>query len=851
MMDRPTTSPLASGLVPEAQMLFARLVKYSWAGLVIASLLLPSAAMSQDEPEPEEEALPLYKDMQVPTAEQLLDGDPVDWVVLNQKNDINENEVLIVQPVYPRPDTLKKLADSKANLSAQRPARLPGETDSEYRQRLARLIEESENLIVMFPDSVQSDDVDQAAEYKLSTRQVALVVHHEDLFLQRCEQLISDRKLEQAFEMLLILQRQTPDWPRYDLVRNKLILEEGKVRLEAGELEAALAFFEELHSLNPDFNGLRATMGEVVDQLVTRSTQSGDLRRARYYVGRLRSLEPQHGTVTKWVESFTTKAGVLLNDARTSRQAGRHDEALARAEEAAAIWPLHPSLRAVYEDVSERHQVLKVGVFRFADEPTPYFLPTPADQRHASLQTLDLFQINGFQQSAFYESRYFEEWTPTDLGRRLVFRLKSRQQTWESNTPLSSPQVVRAIGDRLRPASPHYDERLASFVRSMEVRSPYEFTLYFSTVPVRPQALFRFPARKPSSNGLPLATTDGDAASPETEPDVLSSRFRIQERDTNRIVFKRSVPQPDRAAKYSTAEIVEYRYDNHESAIQAVLRGDISVLPSIPVWLAGMFEPDERFFTVPYAVPTTHVLQFNQNSEPLKIAEFRRSIAYMLDRERILKTTVLRDGGGDRGRIVSGPFPSKSYAYNRQVVPRPKDLTTAFSLKTIAAKRMGGEIPELTMICEPNEVVLAAAEKLIEQWGRFGVKVNLVPQDQPTPENWDILYRTVRITEPVTDLWPFLTMKPDARVKDLEHLPDWLRQQLIELEQSVDFPSSVRHLRELHFRLNELVYLIPLWEVDDVIVIRRNIQAFPQDIVHPYQGVERWIVGPWFPKDLL
>jgi len=107
------------------------------------------------------------------------------------------------------------------------------------------------------------------------------------------------------------------------------------------------------------------------------------------------------------------------------------------------------------------------------------------------------------------------------------------------------------------------------------------------------------------------------------------------------------------------------------------------------------------------------------------------------------------------------------------------------------------------------------------------------------------------MTEPVADLWPFLTMKPSARVDDLEHLPDWLRQQLIELEQAVDFRSAVQQLRELHFRLNELVYLIPLWEVDDVIVIRRNIQGFPQQIVSPYQNVERWFVGPWFPKGLL
>ena len=107
------------------------------------------------------------------------------------------------------------------------------------------------------------------------------------------------------------------------------------------------------------------------------------------------------------------------------------------------------------------------------------------------------------------------------------------------------------------------------------------------------------------------------------------------------------------------------------------------------------------------------------------------------------------------------------------------------------------------------------------------------------------------MTEPVTELWPFLTMKPDARVEDLEHLPDWLRQQLIELEQSVDFNTSVDMLRGLHFRLNELVHVVPLWEVDDVIVVRKNIQGFPRRLIHPYQNVEQWKVTPWYSTNLL
>ena len=48
--------------------------------------------------------LPLISDMKLPSADELLTRDPLDWIVL--KND----EVLVTQPIYPRPATLEKLA---------------------------------------------------------------------------------------------------------------------------------------------------------------------------------------------------------------------------------------------------------------------------------------------------------------------------------------------------------------------------------------------------------------------------------------------------------------------------------------------------------------------------------------------------------------------------------------------------------------------------------------------------------------------------------------------------------------------------------------------------------------------
>lgn len=805
----------------------------------------PAADDTQPAADDEETRLPLISEMELPSADDLLTKDPLDWIVLKK------DEVLVTQPVYPRPATLEKLAQENDRLrSAQtRPPQDPSETKEEYQARLSRLLEETLNLTVMLPDNLEVDSVNQAAEYTLNiARNIERIVYHEDLILRRTDVLINDGNLDKAFEMLLVIDRTAKDWPGFEERRNRLIFEEAQLRLKNDDLEAALAFYEELYTLAPQYAGLSEGIGRTIEQLVLNAREKDDLRQARYYITRLRQSDPQHPIAVSLTAQFTQESGDLLKQASAQHAAREFPEALTSAQQAARIWPTHPQLRNVFRTVASRYQVLTVGVQRLSGDPTPFFLPTAADRRQLSLLAANLFEVRRFDRAPAYQSRFFEEWTPTDLGRQIVFSLQPRRATWESMPVLTAPEVVRSIGTRLQPESPWYDERLATFVRSIKVRSPHEFEMNFLNVPVRPQALFRFPVQAVHPDVADAGADD--SATTDASPDLLSSRFRIHEKTDKRIVYRRTIPQSNRLSSFAVAEIVETKFGDDESCVKGLLSGDISVVPHFPSWLTKQLRSDDRFFIEPYGVPTTHVLQFNSESKPLQNAEFRRALATSLDRGRILSETVLRDPDSTHGRVVSAPFPSRSYAYNPTIKPRERDLPLAISLLTFAKKRFGGELPELTMVCEPGDTVRQAAEEIAQQWQRFGIKIDVISApDAATPEKWDIVYRTVSMSEPVTDLWPFLTLKSEARVEDLEHLPDWLRQLMIELEQSVDFNSSVEKLQSLHFRLRELALVIPLWEIDDVIVIRKNIQGFPLGLMQPYQNVERWTVQPFFPQD--
>ena len=104
--------------------------------------------------------------------------------------------------------------------------------------------------------------------------------------------------------------------------------------------------------------------------------------------------------------------------------------------------------------------------------------------------------------------------------------------------------------------------------------------------------------------------------------------------------------------------------------------------------------------------------------------------------------------------------------------------------------------------------------------------------------------------EPLVELWPFLTVDAGPRLESIRHLPDWMREEILGLDNAADWKSAVNRLQQLQAHLYAEVECIPLWEVDDTLILRKNIRDFPAvKFVHTYQDVERWIVQPWFAED--
>jgi ABC-type oligopeptide transport system substrate-binding subunit len=606
---------------------------------------------------------------------------------------------------------------------------------------------------------------------------------------------------------------------------------------------------EELARRQPAYNGLANLAIRAVEPQITTALRGEDYRGARYFLGRLQAIAPGTPLYKDFVAEMSQRSAAILARAKEAQAQGKHSEAVALVNESARIWPDTAGLVAAHKAIVERYQQVLVGVTTAAGRPTAYPFESVAEARRRSLTEIPLFEPYAFEGGAArYRTRFFDEWIPSDLGRTTRFTLRQTRQPWESQPVLLAWAVADRLRERLDPAHPRYDERLAGYVESLRVESPFEFTMTFRRPPPRLEALLTDPIVN-----APAASADQTSAGELAEP-LPAGAFQLTSSDDRAATFRRYYAEPDRQRQYHVAEVVEVLYDNPEAALSALQAGEVSVLPDMPAWIIrrAQNEPDLQrdFFVQQHALPETHVIQFNPESPVLASRELRRALTYAVDRRRILDDVLLRQPGGSQGRVTTGPFPSASRANALGVEPRPYDPYAGLALVFAAqetlktSKVITGQFPVLRMIAPSEPLLREAAERIVAGWKRIGIAVEIVPDDDATAYaegRWDLLYRRVQMTEPVVDLWPFLTRQPTARIEDLSRVPDWLKQEILDLDRASDAIRAEDRAKTLHRHLALEAAIIPLWELDQYTIYRKTLRGFVVHPLHCYDNIDEWV----------
>ena len=184
---------------------------------------------------------------------------------------------------------------------------------------------------------------------------------------------------------------------------------------------------------------------------------------------------------------------VHLSKAQAAFEKKDYVTAAAEAHEANRVWQVTGQRQSTYRRILTRFQQLHVGVTSIGHKfPTR----TASETRHYRLQAARLFEPSRADSVAYYDTEFFEQWEPLDLGRRAVFSLRQTQPSWQPVSDVTSPNIIDTFKARLDPKNPAYDERFASYIDSYSIRSPHEFEVKFTRIPLRVESLFDFPLTK-------------------------------------------------------------------------------------------------------------------------------------------------------------------------------------------------------------------------------------------------------------------------------------------------------------------------------------------------------------------
>jgi hypothetical protein len=636
-----------------------------------------------------------------------------------------------------------------------------------------------------------------------------------------------------------------PAWPRFDEVYQRLIFRDSDRQVELGYLEEAVRLLDELWKPGHSVPGLTERLNRTVGLLITRCVEREDYRQARHFIGYLASRDQASATALKWQGDLTSRAANAIQTARAAAQQQDARLAAVTIDRGAWIWPDAAGLKDAHRELTGNYQILRVGVLHLNSAGPIAGLPTEADERIRGLTEARMFEPFAItEQGVRYRSAFFESWEPTDLGRRVQFRLKLRRADWEARPLVTSADIYSEILLRADSASPQFDERLAGFVDGITVQSPTEFTILLRQLPLRPEAQWQLTV----AAGGPSRSLNEDALGTD-RAEFGRERFQPIERDEERASYRRVRNQPSTTRQRRVDEVTEIHYESWDRALQGLLRGEVSMIPVVGLSDLKGLQDDNRFVVHPHAVSRTHFLMFNPRQAALQDGQFRRALLHGFSRGRLLKEIILKNASDTHGRLVTGPFGTQSYAYNRQLPQVEYDAPLAAALALTAKKQLGGTLPALKMVCPGDSQMREASLAMIAEWKRVGIEVNLLETTELNGD-WDICYRTTKSIEPLTDVWPLLTMRNSADVEALQALSEPTRRLLLELERAVDWTTATKLLHRLVADLLIEARYIPLWEVDEYLVARKNISGIPSRPIHVYDDVERWTVAPWYPQEM-
>jgi peptide/nickel transport system substrate-binding protein len=789
------------------------------------------------------------------TSGDLLRAMPFDRITLL------DGTTLDIDPVSPRPlpaydPTKEREAKARAR---QKNAMIPpeGNVIPGKKTELARAprdqeADKPETLKIHFLQAVAGE----ARDFEVKRENVKKVEYFEDFLLEECDRLISAHDYARAFECCLRVQTRSPAWKGLDARVAHLLFAEGSQALIDGDSERGLRLLRELLSRQRDYPGLVEQLGGAYGKRIQRALDLGLYMTGRRILHELEELLPD-GVVVKDMRSrFVAKAQQLVAQSETAHPPERLDALVL----ALRIWPTLPGIEPLYREAFAAEPTLEVAV---TDIPSPLgpWVRSPADVRVTRLLYLPILASDDEDARQGKRSMQLASGVEaSDLGRRLLLRIRSGMLWSDGSRPVSAVDVARDLIDRTDPNSKRYEARWADLLDRAAVLDESRVELRLLHPPLKAGPWFLGPV------GPAHAGIDGRVATSGSDrPLVCDGRFTCVAAGDDSIELRlRQDPSAGTPEKSSPAggrvrRLREVRLPRAAAAVGALRRGEVCMISHVPPDQVAALQATPEIKVGRYAVPVMHLLALDGRNPALRNRALRRGLSYAVDRQSLLEDFVLKHPENGADQAADGAFPKGNYADAPGVKPLAFNPVLARMLVAAARRELGGAPIKLKLEYPALPEAEAIVPKLAESFMQVGLEVSSASVSESRLEaelragrRFDLAYRAVRCEEPVMEagtlLCPGFDAPPQADALASATSPRIL-QLLLQLERATDWPTARGLAIQIDRESRDELPVIPLWQLADHYAWRTRLQGPPEITNELYQGIDKWQIVPWIARD--
>ncbi|HET6883887.1 MAG TPA: ABC transporter substrate-binding protein [Pirellulales bacterium] len=686
---------------------------------------------------------------------------------------------------------------------------------------------------------------DPTEDYEVRWGDIAEVRLYEYMVLEKARELVREgkenpAKFDEAYDYFQFLKEKYPNIEGLTAALGDYLYEDAGYWHRQEKFENAYALLNQLYEVDPNYAKLPAALGATTQKLAEPYLAADDYPAARRLIGRLAKKFPQNAVVTKFHEQWADEARQLIAAGREQIAAGQPRQAWEKAQRVLFIWPRLTEAKKFFDDIYAAWPRIIVGV---TAPPPPVEQPRLVSwsaRRDGRLLHRLLLEFTGPGAEGGEYACPFGEVERTDIGRRLIFRLKRDVKAAADGDHLTGYDVARQLSALADPRQPGFEPTWADLFGGVSVQDVFQVDAELRWSYVQPLALLETPVapRKAGASSDAIGPYSMDEVKP-TEASFLS----------NASYFGSQPGQPK--------EIVERYLPTSSDCWTAMERGRVHLLDRLAPWEIERYRSNREFVVDSYALPTIHCLAPNMDRPFMQHRCYRRALAYGIDRELVLKHHLLRDQPLAGCSLVSGPFPIGNgfddplrYAYNTQVEQRQRNPRLAIALSQVAlhdlneaAKKRGEaelkECPKIVIAHPANDIAREACKgiqrhlrslKFTVELRELGPGISL-----PTDKEYDLVFLEIAAQEPLVDAARLLG--PEGI---LGQASPYMTQALVQLARSTNWQEARLILQRIHQLTADEAAIIPLWQFPEHFAYHKSLKGIGAKPVLLYQNVESW-----------